>query len=69
MRRDFLSVDADDMLDAALTRVQESECCLTAPVMQQEKMVGLLTSENVREFLLIASALDERRIQKVVIAS
>jgi len=69
MRRDFLSVDANDMLDAALTRVQASECCLTAPVMQQDKMVGLLTAENVREFLLIASALGERQKQKVAIAS
>ena len=69
MRRDFLSVDANDMLDTALTRVQASECCLTAPVMQHDKMVGLLTAENVREFLLIASALGERQKQKVAIAS
>jgi Zn-dependent protease/predicted transcriptional regulator len=69
MRRDFQSVDANDMLDIALTRVQASECCLTAPVMQQDKMVGLLTAENVREFLLIASAIGERQKQKVAIAS
>jgi Zn-dependent protease/predicted transcriptional regulator len=69
MRRDFLSVDANDMLDTALTRVQASECCLTASVMQHDKMVGLLTAENVREFLLIASALGERQKQKVAIAS
>lgn len=69
MRRDFLSVDANDMLDAAFVRVQTSECCLTAPVMQRDKMVGLLTAENVREFLLIASALGERHKQKVAIRS
>jgi len=37
--------------------------------MQHQKMVGLLTAENVREFLLIASALGERQKQKVAIAS
>jgi len=69
MRLDFLSVDANDMLDLALTRVQTSECCLTAPVLQQNKVVGLLTAENVREFLLIASALGERQKQKEATAS
>jgi Mg2+/Co2+ transporter CorC len=69
MRRDFLSVDSNDMLDVALTRVQTSECCLPAPVMQHQKLVGLLTAENVREFLLIASALGERQKQKVEIVS
>lgn len=61
MRRDFLSVDENDMLDTAFARVQAAECCMTAPVMHREKLVGLLTAENVREFLLIASALGERR--------
>ena len=69
MRRDFLSVDANDMLDAALVRVQTSECCTTTPVMQRDKLVGLLTAENVREFLLIASALGERRTQKEALIS
>jgi len=69
MRRDCLSVDANDMLDEAFVRVQTSECCTTAPVMQRDKLVGLLTAENVREFLLIASALGERRTQKVALIS
>jgi len=67
MRRDCLSVDAVDMLDAALVRVQTSECCTTAPVMQRDKQVGLLTAENVNEFLLIAAALGEHRTQKVAL--
>ena len=69
MRRDCLSVDAVDMLDAALVQVQTSECCTTAPVMQRDKQVGLLTAENVRELLLIAAALGERRTQKVALIS
>lgn len=69
MRRDFLSVDPNDMLDAALARLQAAECCLTAPVIQRDELVGLLTAENVREFLLIASALGERRTQKATVTS
>ncbi|XZE19761.1 site-2 protease family protein [Pirellulaceae bacterium SH449] len=69
MRRDFLSVDANDMLDKALMQVQASECCSTAPVMQHNAMVGLLTAENVREFLLIAAALGEQQKQKAALLS
>ena len=64
MRPDFLSVDPNDTLDAALARLQATECCLTAPVIQRDALVGLLTAENVREFLIIASVLGERRTQK-----
>jgi Zn-dependent protease/predicted transcriptional regulator len=67
MRRDFLSVDANDMLDAALARIQTAECCPTAPVIQRDALVGLLTAENVREFLLIASALGERRTRNAAL--
>jgi len=69
MRRDFLFVDANDMLDTALSRIQATECCPTAPVLQGDRLVGLLTAENVREFLLIASALGERQPRNVVVTS
>lgn len=61
MRRDFLALDANEMLDAALARIHAAECCLTAPVYHRDALVGLLTAENVSEFLLIVSALGERR--------
>ena len=35
----------------------------TAPVIQADTLVGLLTAENVSEFLLIVSALGERRVR------
>jgi len=69
MRRDFLSLDANEMLDVAFLRVQSSECCTTTPVMLRNELVGLLTAENVREFLLIASALGDRRTQKAALIS
>lgn len=61
MRRDFVSLDANEMLDVALARIQTAECCTTAPVFQRDAIVGLLTADNVREFLLITSALSEHR--------
>ena len=61
MRRDFLSLEPNDMLDSALSKIQQQECCRTAPVMRRNELVGLLTSENVGEFLHIASALGERK--------
>lgn len=64
MRRDFLSLEANEMLDAALARMHADECCLTAPVIHGDALVGLLTAENVNEFLLIVSALGERRARQ-----
>jgi Zn-dependent protease/predicted transcriptional regulator len=63
MRRDFLLLDANEMLETALARMHTAECCMTAPVIQRDTMVGLLTAENVSELLLIVSALGERRSQ------
>lgn len=61
MRRDFVSLAANEMLDTGLARVHAAECCTTAPVIDRHILVGLLTAENVNEFVLIASALGEHR--------
>jgi Zn-dependent protease/CBS domain-containing protein len=68
MRRDFLSLDAKEMLDIAFSRMAEAERCTTAPVMSRDKLVGLVTAENVNEFLLIASALGERRFNGAAVS-
>ena len=65
MRRDFVSLDANEMLDIALSRIHTAECCTTAPVIQRDALVGLLTADNVSEFLLIVSALSEHRAKLV----
>ncbi len=61
MRRDFVSLAANEMLDTGLARIHAAECCTTAPVIDRDALVGLLTAENVNEFVLIASALGEHR--------
>ncbi|HKW41435.1 MAG TPA: site-2 protease family protein [Gemmatimonadales bacterium] len=57
MRREFEVVDAADMLDNALARLQ-SCACHALPVTSRGALVGLLTMDNVGEFLLIQSALE-----------
>src|SRR5881409_444023 len=56
MRGEFEVVDAADMLDTAFARLQSCNCH-TLPVTGSGALVGLLTMENVGEFLLIQSAL------------
>lgn len=68
MRQDFLSLEANEMLDVAFTRMQAAECCTTAPVIHRDTLVGLLTADNVNEFVLIVSALGERRAGTATVA-
>ncbi len=56
MRRDFEVVDAGDMLETVVGRLQAC-ACHTLPVTSRGALVGLLTMDNLGEFLLIQSAL------------
>ena len=56
MRRDVPSVDSHEMVESALVRLQESGA-KTLPVMHSGQFVGLITAENITEFLMIRSAL------------
>ena len=56
IRRNIPSVDSHEMVETALTRLQESGA-KTLPVMHRGRFVGLVTSENITEFLMIRSAL------------
>ena len=58
MQRDFQWADADEMVELALLRMQNPGSS-TIPVTMRGKLVGLLTSENIREFLMIQSALNK----------
>lgn len=57
MRRDFQIADANEMLESAFIRLQSCSCH-TMPVTQSGKLAGLLTSENIGEFLMIQAALE-----------
>lgn len=59
MKREFTTVDAGEMLEIGLARLQECSCH-TVPVTDGGRLVGLLTMENVGEFLAIEAALAGR---------
>jgi len=60
IRRNVPAVDSHDMVETALMRLQESGA-KTLPVMHAGRFVGLVTSENITEFLMIRSALKTAR--------
>lgn len=59
MHREIAVADASDMLESAFQRLQDC-ACHTLPVMQNRRLVGLLTAENMGEFLMISKALHGR---------
>ncbi|HEX6791141.1 MAG TPA: site-2 protease family protein [Candidatus Krumholzibacteria bacterium] len=60
MQTDFQVVQSSEMLDAAFRRL--SECrCNTAPVSFQGRLVGMVTMDNIGEFLAIQGALGKPR--------
>ena len=56
MRRDVSEIDSHEMVEAALRRLQENGS-KTLPVTHNGQLVGLVTSENITEYLMIRSAL------------
>jgi len=55
MRRDFQAVDSHDMLEQAVQVLQRCGC-RSLPVEHNSELVGMLTLENVGEFMAIRSA-------------
>jgi Zn-dependent protease len=56
MNRQFQTADFSEMLEPALARLQNQKC-LTLPVLRNGNLVGVLTMENIGEFLMIQAAL------------
>jgi Zn-dependent protease/CBS domain-containing protein len=56
MQTDFRAVEASDMLERAFRRMQGC-ACHTLPVVTDGRLIGLITMENVGEFIAIESAL------------
>lgn len=60
MRREFPVVDPSEMLEIAFLRLQTSDCH-TLAVLQGGRLAGLLTMENVGEFMRIQAAISKPR--------
>ncbi|MHB9008861.1 MAG: site-2 protease family protein [Limisphaerales bacterium] len=60
MQRSFLAVDPREPVEEALQRGRAAVLPLM-PVVENGLLIGLLTMENVSEFLLIQAAIHERR--------
>jgi predicted transcriptional regulator len=63
MRRDFHFADAADMIDVALQRLRGHNCH-TIPVLRRGDLIGLLTMDNVGEFLGVQAAIGGREKPK-----
>ena len=66
MQRDFQTVDANEMLEPAFARLQSCSCH-TMPVTFHGKLVGLLTADNIGEFVMVQSALRQVRRERQTI--
>jgi CBS-domain-containing membrane protein len=60
IRRDLPEVDSYEMIEMALIRLQETGA-KTLPVTHGGQLVGMVTAENITEFLMIRSALNIAR--------
>jgi Zn-dependent protease len=60
MQRDFRSAHPHEMLESVLSRL-EMNGCHTLPVVRNGQLVGMVTSENLAELLMIQEALRAAR--------
>jgi Zn-dependent protease/CBS domain-containing protein len=60
MQTNFKTAAPGEMLDRALARLHEGECPVL-PVLDGERLVGLLTTENIGELVMIREAIKSRR--------
>ncbi len=60
MENSVEALDANEPLDYAMARVNPEQG-FTRPVLRKGALVGLLTAENIGEFLMIRAALERRR--------
>ena len=54
MQKEFKVADPHEMLDIAFARLQDC-ACHTMPILEGERMVGLVTMDNIGEFIRIQS--------------
>ena len=63
MRRDLYTVEPSELLETVLLRVAQAQD-YTIPVIKSGQLVGLLTSDNLAEFFMLHSALEQSAQRK-----
>jgi CBS domain-containing protein len=58
MQRNVCTAEAGEMVESVLARLHEDDCRVL-PVTHQGELVGLLTTENLGEYMMIQTALGE----------
>jgi Zn-dependent protease/CBS domain-containing protein len=58
MQREFLIARPEEMLTDVIARLQQC-ACHSLPVLEGERLVGIITSENIGEFMMIRSAVEQ----------
>jgi Zn-dependent protease len=59
MRKDFQIADSHEMLETAFNRLQNCDCH-TLPIVHHDRLVGLVTMDNIGEFIRIQSTLSPK---------
>jgi Zn-dependent protease/CBS domain-containing protein len=68
MQREFQVADSSEMLEGAMERLQAC-ACHTLPVVHDGRLVGLVTMDNIGEFVMIHAALTGRQAPRMPLAS
>lgn len=58
MQKDFKTADPAEMLEKVFLRLQNCDCH-TLPVIQNDVLVGMITTENIGEYMMIESSLKQ----------
>jgi len=68
MEREFERADVSELLMTALTKLASSSCPLL-PVFNDGQLVGIVTRENLGEYLMFQNALSRRTIPPKAVAA
>ena len=62
MQRTFETAEPDEMLESVLARLQQCEC-RSLPVVRKGHLIGMVTLENIGEFMMVQTALHNNHIK------
>ena len=58
VQNDFVSIDALEMIESAFAKLRDC-ACNTLPVVLEDRLVGLVTMDNLGEYLRFQEAINQ----------